>query len=142
MRDCGFERDFVSYTTAISACAKVMDVERGKEVHDEAVRNGFGSDGRSPYGRFHRERILTKDKGVVALDGLLVMIAPWLANGSGDSEFEYLKKQMVSSDVTEIRNLSLKGNMLSLYHGYHHPLKDTKSAKKVQGGNGDAFSSI
>ncbi|GKF84082.1 pentatricopeptide repeat-containing protein, partial [Tanacetum coccineum] len=42
---CGFERDSVSYTTAISACAKVMDVERGKEVHDEAVRNGFGSDG-------------------------------------------------------------------------------------------------
>ncbi|GJZ99579.1 pentatricopeptide repeat-containing protein [Tanacetum coccineum] len=102
----------------------VMDIERGKEVHDEAVRNRP-----SPYVRFHRECILTKDKGVVALDGLLVMIAPWLANGSGDSEFEYLKKQMVSSDVTEIRN-------------YHHPLKDIKSAKKVQGGNGDVFSSI
>ncbi|GJX88904.1 pentatricopeptide repeat-containing protein [Tanacetum coccineum] len=28
MRDCGFERDYVSYTTDISACAKVMDVER------------------------------------------------------------------------------------------------------------------
>ncbi|PWA54777.1 tetratricopeptide repeat (TPR)-like superfamily protein [Artemisia annua] len=45
MRDCGFECDSVTYTTVISVCAKVMDVERGKEVHDEAVRNGFGSDG-------------------------------------------------------------------------------------------------
>ncbi|GJR53559.1 putative reverse transcriptase domain-containing protein [Tanacetum coccineum] len=64
---------------------KVMDVERGKEVHDEAVRNGFGSDGfvqaalaGHPVCSFHRERILTKDKGVVALDGLLAMIAPCL----------------------------------------------------------------
>ncbi|PWA71288.1 tetratricopeptide repeat (TPR)-like superfamily protein [Artemisia annua] len=45
MRDCGFECDSVTYTTAISACAKVMDVERGKVVHEEAVRNGFGLDG-------------------------------------------------------------------------------------------------
>ncbi|GJY95262.1 pentatricopeptide repeat-containing protein [Tanacetum coccineum] len=42
--DCGFERNYVSYTAGISAYAKVMDVERGKEVHDEAVTNGFGSD--------------------------------------------------------------------------------------------------
>ena len=25
--------------------SKVMDVERGKVVHEEVVRNGFGSDG-------------------------------------------------------------------------------------------------
>ncbi|MFS7930265.1 putative tetratricopeptide-like helical domain superfamily [Helianthus anomalus] len=41
MKDHGFEPDSVSFTTAISACAKLTDLERGKEIHDEAVRNGF-----------------------------------------------------------------------------------------------------
>ncbi|XP_076947943.1 pentatricopeptide repeat-containing protein At5g27110-like [Bidens hawaiensis] len=44
MKDHGFDPDSVSFTTAISACAKVMNLERGKRIHDEAVRNGFVSD--------------------------------------------------------------------------------------------------
>ncbi|KAL8215176.1 hypothetical protein R6Q57_004625 [Mikania cordata] len=44
MKDHGFAPDSVSFTTAISVCAKLMNHERGKEIHDEAVRNGFVSD--------------------------------------------------------------------------------------------------
>ncbi|KAK1411791.1 hypothetical protein QVD17_32551 [Tagetes erecta] len=44
MKAHGFDPDSVSFTTAISACAKLMNLERGKEIHDEAVRNGFVSD--------------------------------------------------------------------------------------------------
>nr|GEU65508.1 reverse transcriptase domain-containing protein [Tanacetum cinerariifolium] len=53
MRECGFECNYVSYTTDISTYTMVMDVERGKEVHDEAVTNGFGSE---------RDADLLKDK--------------------------------------------------------------------------------
>ncbi|XP_024963443.1 pentatricopeptide repeat-containing protein At5g27110 [Cynara cardunculus var. scolymus] len=45
MKDHGYEPDSVSFTTAISACAKLMNLERGREIHTEAVRNGFESDG-------------------------------------------------------------------------------------------------
>ncbi|KAI3744860.1 hypothetical protein L1987_57956 [Smallanthus sonchifolius] len=44
MKDHGFEPDSVSFTTAISVCAKLMNLERGKQIHDEAVRKGFVSD--------------------------------------------------------------------------------------------------
>ncbi|GKE08627.1 vacuolar-processing enzyme beta-isozyme [Tanacetum coccineum] len=42
-------------------------------------------------------------------------------------QFEYLKRKlMIFSNVTEIGNVSHKGNMLSLYHGQHYPLEDKK----------------
>ncbi|KAL4573191.1 hypothetical protein LXL04_019989 [Taraxacum kok-saghyz] len=41
----GYEPDSVSFTTAISACSKLLDLETGKEIHKEATRNNFGSDG-------------------------------------------------------------------------------------------------
>ncbi|KAI3515516.1 hypothetical protein L1887_14415 [Cichorium endivia] len=43
--DHGYEPDSVSFTTAISACSKLLNLETGKEIHNEAMRNGFGSDG-------------------------------------------------------------------------------------------------
>ncbi|CAI9299630.1 unnamed protein product [Lactuca saligna] len=42
--DHGYEPDSVSFTTAISACSKLLNLETGKEIHKEAMRNGFGSD--------------------------------------------------------------------------------------------------
>nr|XP_043623405.1 pentatricopeptide repeat-containing protein At5g27110 [Erigeron canadensis] len=44
-KDYGFEPSSVTFTTVISACAKLMNADKGKEVHEEAVRNGFATDG-------------------------------------------------------------------------------------------------
>ncbi|KAJ7960625.1 Pentatricopeptide repeat-containing protein family [Quillaja saponaria] len=41
MRNCGFEPDSVTITTAIASCARLLDLERGKDIHLELVNNGF-----------------------------------------------------------------------------------------------------
>lgn len=45
MKGCGFLPDSVTYTTAISSCARLLDLERGKDIHNELLRNGFVMDG-------------------------------------------------------------------------------------------------
>ena len=45
MRGSGFEPNLVTLTTVISSCARLLDLERGKEIHMELVRNGFELDG-------------------------------------------------------------------------------------------------
>lgn len=45
MKIDGFEPDSVTFTTAISSCARISDFERGKEIHKELLRNGYALDG-------------------------------------------------------------------------------------------------
>lgn len=45
MRDAGFEPNSVTLTIVISSCARLMDLERGKEIHRELVRKGLVLDG-------------------------------------------------------------------------------------------------
>lgn len=39
MKKLGFRPDSVSFTTAISSCARLLDMERGKRIHEEVVRD-------------------------------------------------------------------------------------------------------
>eukprot|EP00257_Ricinus_communis_P020366 XP_015579580.1 pentatricopeptide repeat-containing protein At5g27110-like [Ricinus communis] len=45
MRDSGFEPNSVTLTTVISSCARLLDLERGKEIHREVMQNGMVLDG-------------------------------------------------------------------------------------------------
>ncbi|KDP35999.1 hypothetical protein JCGZ_08394 [Jatropha curcas] len=45
MRESGFEPNSVTLTTAISSCARLFDLERGKEIHREIIKNGMVLDG-------------------------------------------------------------------------------------------------
>ncbi|KAL2473820.1 Pentatricopeptide repeat-containing protein [Forsythia ovata] len=45
MKTLGFRPDSVSFTTAISSCARLLDLERGKRIHEEVVRSGLALDG-------------------------------------------------------------------------------------------------
>ncbi|WCJ28839.1 Tetratricopeptide repeat (TPR)-like superfamily protein [Euphorbia peplus] len=44
MRESGFEPNSVTLTVAISSCARLLDLERGREIHREIVRNGVRLD--------------------------------------------------------------------------------------------------
>lgn len=44
MRDSGVQPNSVTLTTVISSCARLMDLERGKEIHKEFIKDGFVSD--------------------------------------------------------------------------------------------------
>ncbi|XP_027344338.1 pentatricopeptide repeat-containing protein At5g27110 [Abrus precatorius] len=41
MRRSGFEPDSVTITTAISSCARLLDLDRGTEIHKELINRGF-----------------------------------------------------------------------------------------------------
>ncbi|KAF3454304.1 hypothetical protein FNV43_RR04751 [Rhamnella rubrinervis] len=45
MRNSGFEPNSVSLTIAISSCARLLDLERGKKIHEELTRKGIWLDG-------------------------------------------------------------------------------------------------
>ncbi|CAK7339287.1 unnamed protein product [Dovyalis caffra] len=45
MRESGFEPNSVTLTVTIASCARLLDLERGKEIHRELVENGFVLDG-------------------------------------------------------------------------------------------------
>uniref|UniRef100_A0A2N9FNR3 Uncharacterized protein n=1 Tax=Fagus sylvatica TaxID=28930 RepID=A0A2N9FNR3_FAGSY len=45
MRGSGFEPNSVTLTMVIASCARLLDLERGKEIHMELVRKGFELDG-------------------------------------------------------------------------------------------------
>ncbi|XP_050203571.1 pentatricopeptide repeat-containing protein At5g27110 [Mercurialis annua] len=45
MREFGFEPNSVTVTVAISCCARVLDLERGREIHRDVVDNGLVFDG-------------------------------------------------------------------------------------------------
>ncbi|XP_010031730.2 pentatricopeptide repeat-containing protein At5g27110 [Eucalyptus grandis] len=45
MKDAGFEPNSVTLTTAISSCARLLDLERGKKIHEELVKSRFKLDG-------------------------------------------------------------------------------------------------
>ncbi|GLU18882.1 hypothetical protein SLE2022_351590 [Rubroshorea leprosula] len=45
MRNSGFEPNAVTLTTVISACARLKDLERGKEIHRESMKDRFLLDG-------------------------------------------------------------------------------------------------
>ncbi|WJX09795.1 choline-phosphate cytidylyltransferase [Trifolium repens] len=44
MRRFGFVPDSVTITTAISSCARLFDLDRGREIHKELINNGFQLD--------------------------------------------------------------------------------------------------
>ncbi|XP_051151116.1 pentatricopeptide repeat-containing protein At5g27110 [Andrographis paniculata] len=44
MRSYGLRPDSVSYTVAISSCGRLIDLERGEKIHDEARRTGLAMD--------------------------------------------------------------------------------------------------
>ncbi|XP_058724901.1 pentatricopeptide repeat-containing protein At5g27110 [Vicia villosa] len=44
MRGYGFEPDSVTITTAISSCARLFDLERGRGIHRELINSGFRLD--------------------------------------------------------------------------------------------------
>ncbi|KAF7833436.1 pentatricopeptide repeat-containing protein [Senna tora] len=41
MRRCGFEPNSVTITTAISSCARLLDLDRGREIHKELINSRF-----------------------------------------------------------------------------------------------------
>ncbi|PRQ41568.1 putative tetratricopeptide-like helical domain-containing protein [Rosa chinensis] len=41
MRSSGFEPNVVTITTVISSCARLLDLERGREIHKELIQNRF-----------------------------------------------------------------------------------------------------
>ncbi|XP_019054228.1 PREDICTED: pentatricopeptide repeat-containing protein At5g27110 [Nelumbo nucifera] len=45
MKSSGFQPDSVTFTTVLSACARLLDLESGKEIHREVKRTGFHLDG-------------------------------------------------------------------------------------------------
>lgn len=45
MRRAGFEPNSVTYMMIISSCSRLLDLERGKRIHEEVVRNGLVSQG-------------------------------------------------------------------------------------------------
>ncbi|KAJ9172253.1 hypothetical protein P3X46_015514 [Hevea brasiliensis] len=45
MRESGFEPNLVTLTTVISSCARLLDLERGKEIHREMMKSGKVLDG-------------------------------------------------------------------------------------------------
>ncbi|KAL2232957.1 UNVERIFIED_CONTAM: Pentatricopeptide repeat-containing protein [Sesamum indicum] len=44
MRSNGLRPDSVSFTTAISSCARLLDLERGQRIHEEVLRSGLVMD--------------------------------------------------------------------------------------------------
>ncbi|KAL6525594.1 hypothetical protein OROHE_015901 [Orobanche hederae] len=44
MRSVGLRPDSVSYTTAISACARLLDLERGRKIHEDVLSSGLVMD--------------------------------------------------------------------------------------------------
>lgn len=44
MVGCGFRPDSVTFTVALSACARVSDLERGRRIHEELAKGGFELD--------------------------------------------------------------------------------------------------
>ncbi|CAL0304249.1 unnamed protein product [Lupinus luteus] len=44
MRRSGFEPDSVTITTAISSCSRLLDFDRGREIHMELINSGFMMD--------------------------------------------------------------------------------------------------
>ncbi|KAL5565868.1 hypothetical protein UlMin_029032 [Ulmus minor] len=45
MRNAGFEPNSVTLTTVIASCARLLDLEKGKEIHKELIRSGYVLDG-------------------------------------------------------------------------------------------------
>lgn len=45
MKGLGYEPDSVTVTTAIASCARLLDLERGKRIHNELSKHGFMLDG-------------------------------------------------------------------------------------------------
>ncbi|XP_052186172.1 pentatricopeptide repeat-containing protein At5g27110 [Diospyros lotus] len=45
MKGVGFQPDSVTLTTAISSCARLLDLEKGKQIHKDLMKNGFVLDG-------------------------------------------------------------------------------------------------
>ncbi|KAL5999530.1 hypothetical protein ACLOJK_037815 [Asimina triloba] len=45
MRSSGLEPNSVTFTVALSACARLFDLDMGKKIHEELMRNGFELDG-------------------------------------------------------------------------------------------------
>lgn len=45
MRHAGFDPNSVTFTVVISTCARLLDLERGKEIHKELIKSGFLLDG-------------------------------------------------------------------------------------------------
>ncbi|KAK6936944.1 hypothetical protein RJ641_033974 [Dillenia turbinata] len=41
MKKAGFEPDWVTFTTVLSACARLLNLERGKTIHGELMRSDF-----------------------------------------------------------------------------------------------------
>ncbi|XP_073132364.1 pentatricopeptide repeat-containing protein At5g27110 [Henckelia pumila] len=44
MRSFGYKPDSVSFTTAISSCARLLNLEKGESIHEELVRSGVALD--------------------------------------------------------------------------------------------------
>ncbi|PIN25005.1 hypothetical protein CDL12_02267 [Handroanthus impetiginosus] len=44
MKSTGLRPDSVSFTTAISSCARLLDLERGRRIHEEVLRSGLVMD--------------------------------------------------------------------------------------------------
>ncbi|KZV27377.1 pentatricopeptide repeat-containing protein-like [Dorcoceras hygrometricum] len=44
MRNLGYKPDSVSFTTAISSCARLLNLEKGESIHEELLRSGVALD--------------------------------------------------------------------------------------------------
>lgn len=118
MKSSGFEPDAVTFTTALSACARLPALETGRQIHEDLARRGvpvdgfigaalvdmYGKCGHLESAREVFERI--PGKGVVAWNS---MIGAYAAAG-GDSEtpvalLERMESERVRPTETTLSNL-------------------------------------
>ncbi|XP_022756154.1 pentatricopeptide repeat-containing protein At5g27110-like [Durio zibethinus] len=130
MRDAGFEPNSVTLTIIISSCARLMDLERGKEIHREMVKNGLVLDGflRSAlvdmYGKCGCIKMAREvfeqipEKGVVTWN---TMIAGYSSIGDSQSCIQLFKRMNVEGMIPSLTTLSsilvACSRSVQLHHG-------------------------
>ncbi|XWS28382.1 hypothetical protein CRYUN_Cryun25bG0064000 [Craigia yunnanensis] len=115
MRDTGFEPNLVTLTIIISSCARLMDLERGREIHRELVKNRFVLDGFlgsalvDMYGKcgcIEMAREVFEQiprKGVVTWN---TMIAGYSSIGNSQSCIEFFKRMNMEGIEPSLTTLS------------------------------------
>ncbi|KAK8514409.1 hypothetical protein V6N13_063301 [Hibiscus sabdariffa] len=115
MREAGFEPNFVTLTIIISSCARLMDLERGKEIHRELIEKGLVLDGFlgsalvDMYGKcdcIEMARVVfeqIREKSVVTWN---TMIAGYSSIGDSQSCIELFKKMNMEGIEPSLTTLS------------------------------------
>ncbi|CAA6655289.1 unnamed protein product [Spirodela intermedia] len=127
MKSSGFEPDAVTFTTALSACARLPAPETGRQIHEDLARRGvpvddfvgtalvdmYGKCGRLESARDVFERIPAK--GVVAWNS---MIGAYAAAAGGDSETPVALLERMERERVRPTETTLSTLLTVFLHGY------------------------